>query len=168
MGTDHQRLFDVSGFRGAGDEAREGVLTDRHSSVRFVHIVDHLRRGNHDRDVLRNEVQDSMPDIVVGDPDRGVLRHSIMALQNGEVHVFQIVWISDRVEIDGVVSNAGNNGTADFSVAPLRLRSQMRVGFGKTADTYRQTADQLQDLSKLCRWISKRLPCRHRRKIGER
>src|SRR5438270_9447866 len=89
VGTDHQRLLDIGGFRRAGDKypdlrvGQEGPRAERLLSgsarrtycdafVRRVHVIDDRICGNDQHEMLAQEIQNSQRHVAIGRPDRGV------------------------------------------------------------------------------------------------
>ena len=89
-------MLDIGCLGRAGDKTRKPMLADLDASIRFVHVVDDLRSRDDQRNVLRDKVENSMMNRVVGHPDGPVFRHTEVTTENGVVNILQLMRIVDR------------------------------------------------------------------------
>lgn len=80
-------------------------------TIRFVHIIDNLRRRNNNRQMLREKKQDAMSDVHVGHSDRSVLSDSKQPWQHSVVDVLQHVRIIDRCRVNRGIAHTGHQRT---------------------------------------------------------
>ena len=78
-GADDERLLDVGGFRGAGDEGAVAGLREAQALVGLMHVVDDLVRGDHQCQMLHDEINRAVAEVRVGDPNRAVFGDAELA-----------------------------------------------------------------------------------------
>lgn len=104
MSSDHERLFDIGGLAGPRNEDAEGALDLADTVVGLVHVMHACAAPNDQDQVLGEEQYDSVLQMFIGDPDRGILGDPELSRDNGQIdrsHLMRELGLSDSRAGDG-------------------------------------------------------------------
>lgn len=93
MGTDDEGLFDVCRFAGARNKPGKSVTAHLNPAVGLMQIMQDTVSWNDNRHVLRNEIENSVQQRVICDPNGTIFGDCQVSAQHCKIDIFELVWI---------------------------------------------------------------------------
>ena len=106
MSTDDQGLFNVGSLGGTRNESTVSRLGEGQPFVGLMHVVNHITGLNDEGQMLTNEINHTVPQLTIVNPDRGIFGDGKFSGQQRKVDVFELVWIVNRIDVDRGESRA--------------------------------------------------------------